>query len=119
MDSSWTGKLLETYDTHHDRFQIFPCFWTSGWKDYAFSLQQFSDSEILLQCSSSPFAESPDFVENERRVFDYLINNPDWAKTFPMRKPRVFERTPSGTWLRCKQHEVFDVVSVKIHNSVI
>lgn len=99
-DPSWKGKLLETYDTHRDRFQIAPCTWHSKWGQIAFSLQQYSDSEILLECSTSPFAESPDFVENERRMWSYLINHPDWRQTFVGRKPRVFERTISGEWVQ-------------------
>lgn len=33
----------------------------------ALSLQNLSDSEILSTCSTSPSAEGPDFVDNERR----------------------------------------------------
>lgn len=40
---------------------------TLDWRYYALSLQQYSDSEILLKCSTSPSAEGPDFVDNERR----------------------------------------------------
>ncbi|RWR73822.1 protein N-terminal asparagine amidohydrolase isoform X4 [Cinnamomum micranthum f. kanehirae] len=101
-DHRWDGKLLETYDTYHDRFHIAPCSWALYWRHYASSLQQYSDSEILLKCSTSPSAEGPDFVDNERRVFDYLIKYPDWRQTFPKGKPRVFERAPNGGWTRCK-----------------
>ncbi|OVA13056.1 Protein N-terminal asparagine amidohydrolase [Macleaya cordata] len=99
-DPNWRGKLLETYNTHIDQFQIAPCSWNPRWKDIALSLQQLSDSEILLRCSTSPFAEGPDFVDNERRLFDYLIQNSNWRETFPMRKPRVFKRTANGGWIR-------------------
>ncbi|XP_039123772.1 protein N-terminal asparagine amidohydrolase [Dioscorea cayenensis subsp. rotundata] len=78
MDSSWEGKLLETYDTKQDRFQIASCSWSSGWRQYVLSLQQLSDSEILSQCSTSPAAEPPDFVENERRKWAYMIEYADW-----------------------------------------
>lgn len=45
----------------------------SQWKQHmALSLQHLSDSEILQTCSTSPYAEGPDFVENERR---YNISN--------------------------------------------
>ncbi|XP_043691327.1 protein N-terminal asparagine amidohydrolase isoform X2 [Telopea speciosissima] len=100
-DPTWRGKLLETYDTHTDQFQIAPCSWTPRWKYFALSLQQLSDPEILLRCSTSPYAEGPDFVDNERRLFDYLIQHPNWRETFPTAKPRVFERTTDGQWLRC------------------
>ncbi|CAL1409245.1 unnamed protein product [Linum trigynum] len=33
----------------------------------AFALQDLSDEEILLQCSTSPSAEGPDFVNNMKR----------------------------------------------------
>ncbi|ONK70163.1 uncharacterized protein A4U43_C05F30920 [Asparagus officinalis] len=99
-DPGWKGKLLETYDTHHDRFQIAPCSWTSDWSQYAFSLLELPDSEILSRCSTSPAAESPDFIENERRMWDYLIKHPDWRQTFIRRKPRIFERTAGGEWKR-------------------
>ncbi|KAL5707651.1 protein N-terminal asparagine amidohydrolase [Ranunculus cassubicifolius] len=100
-DPTWKGKLLETYDTKNDQFQIAACSWTPRWKYIASSLQQFSDSEILLQCSTSPLAEGPDFIDNERRLFSYLIKQPNWRETFPMRQPRVFERTANGGWTRC------------------
>lgn len=99
-DPTWKGKLLETYDTRHDRFQIAPCSWSSNWAQIAYSLQQLSDSDILFQCSTSPFAEGPDFVDNDRRKWSYMIKYPDWRRTFSGRKPRIFERTAEGGWVR-------------------
>ncbi|KAF9595507.1 hypothetical protein IFM89_000595, partial [Coptis chinensis] len=43
-DSTWNGKLLKTYDTKNDQFQIAARSWTSRWKYIVFSLQQLSDS---------------------------------------------------------------------------
>lgn len=97
-DSRWKGRLLETYDTRTDLFKIAPCCWTLRQLHIALSLQQYSDSEILLMCSTSPSAEAPDFVENLKRQWDYLIEYPDWRETFPMKQPRVFERTADGGW---------------------
>ncbi|KAG8075271.1 hypothetical protein GUJ93_ZPchr0006g44563 [Zizania palustris] len=99
-DPSWQGRLLETYDTHRDTFQIAAAFWMPDWAEIASSLNQLSDSEVLLQCSTSPAAEPPHFVENERRIWKYLIENPDWEDTFPRYKPRVFHRTSDGRWSR-------------------
>lgn len=44
------------------------------------------------------------------RVSDYLIEYPDWRQTFPMRKPRIFERAPipNGGWTRCEWAPYFD-----------
>ncbi|KAK4411017.1 protein N-terminal asparagine amidohydrolase [Sesamum angolense] len=67
-DPSWTGKLLDTYDTRTDHFVIAPCVWTIRQKHIALTLQNLSDTEILLACSSSPYAEVPDFVDNEKRL---------------------------------------------------
>ncbi|KAH7544813.1 hypothetical protein FEM48_Zijuj01G0026100 [Ziziphus jujuba var. spinosa] len=100
-DSTWNGKLLETYDTQTDRFIIAPCCWTRRQVQIANSLKYLSDTEILHVCSTSPSAEGPDFVENERRIWDYLIKQPDWRKTFPGKRPRIFERTDTGGWKRC------------------
>ncbi|XP_064955466.1 protein N-terminal asparagine amidohydrolase isoform X1 [Musa acuminata AAA Group] len=100
-DSNWKGRLLDTYDTCHDRFEIAPCTWMSEWKSYASSLQQLSDSEFLLRCSTSPYAEAPDFVESQRRKWNYLIENPDWRHTFTGKKPRIFQRTDDGGWSKC------------------
>ncbi|KAM1285862.1 hypothetical protein EV1_028405 [Malus domestica] len=97
-DPSWKGKLLETYDTQTDRFKIAPCCWTLQQLHFALSLQRYSDSEILIMCSTSPSAENPDFVANMRRHWDYLIKHPDWRETFPMKQPRIFERTAEGGW---------------------
>ncbi|KAK9122665.1 hypothetical protein Sjap_012267 [Stephania japonica] len=101
QDPSWKGKLLDTYDTHNDRFQIAACSWSTRWKSIAISLQQLSDSEILLNCSTSPLAEGPDFVDNEKRLCDYLIRHPNWTQTFPRREPRIFEWTAGEGWVRC------------------
>ncbi|PUZ59920.1 hypothetical protein GQ55_4G082300 [Panicum hallii var. hallii] len=99
-DPTWQGRLLETYDTQCDVFRIAPACWMPNWADIASSLNQLSDSEVLMQCSTSPAAEPPHFVENERRIWKYLINNPDWEETFPKYKPRVFHRTSDGSWSR-------------------
>ncbi|XP_062178711.1 protein N-terminal asparagine amidohydrolase [Phragmites australis] len=99
-DPIWQGKLLETYDTQSDAFRIAAACWMPDWADIASSLDQLSDSEVLLQCSTSPAAEPPHFVENERRIWRYLIDNPDWEVTFPKYKPRVFHRTSDGRWSR-------------------
>ncbi|KAL3731777.1 hypothetical protein ACJRO7_028618 [Eucalyptus globulus] len=100
-DPTWRGKLLETYHTQDDKFIIAPCYWSWGQFYYASTLQCLSDSEILDQCSTSPYAEGPDFVDNIRRQFDYIIKHPDWTETFPQRQPRVFERNGQGGWRRC------------------
>ncbi|KAJ6309763.1 hypothetical protein OIU76_014657 [Salix suchowensis] len=100
-DPTWNAKLLETYDTQNDRFVIAPCSWTLWQEHYALTLQDLSDEEILLQCSSSPSAEGPEFVDNLRRQWDYLTKQPLWNLTFPMRHPRVFEWTADGSWKRC------------------
>jgi len=99
-DPTWQGRLLETYDTQCDVFRIAPACWMPNWADIASSLNQLSDSEVLMQCSTSPAAEPPHFVQNERRIWKYLINNPDWEETFPKHKPRVFHRTSDGSWSR-------------------
>ncbi|ONI20231.1 hypothetical protein PRUPE_2G004200 [Prunus persica] len=101
-DSSWKGKLMETYDTQTDQFKIAPCCWTLRQLDISLSLQDYSDPEILLMCSTSPSAEAPDFVENMRRQWEYLVEHPDWRETFPMKQPRIFERTAEGGWRRQK-----------------
>ncbi|CAA0808883.1 protein N-terminal asparagine amidohydrolase family protein [Striga hermonthica] len=103
-DPSWAGKLLDTYDTTTDRFVIAPCAWTIWQKETALSLKNLSDTEILLTRSSSPSAEGPDFVYNERRIADYLIAHPDWKETFPGRKARVFQRAADGAWSTMKDY---------------
>ncbi|XP_023529133.1 protein N-terminal asparagine amidohydrolase isoform X1 [Cucurbita pepo subsp. pepo] len=99
-DPSLKGRLLETYETHTDQFKIEPCCW-SPWKRYmALSLQQLSDAEILQSCSTSPSAEAPDFVENSRRQWAYLVEHSDWRESFPKKKPRIFRRAADGKWER-------------------
>lgn len=36
--------------------------------EYVWELNQLSDEEILTNCSTSPSAEGPDFVDNSRRL---------------------------------------------------
>ncbi|XP_040992558.1 protein N-terminal asparagine amidohydrolase isoform X2 [Juglans microcarpa x Juglans regia] len=100
-DCSWNGKLLDTYDTRTDQFRIASCCWTSRQRYIALTRRHLTDSEILLTCSTSPSAEGPDFVDNLRRQCEYLIKYPDWRETFPLKQPRVFERTSDGEWKRC------------------
>ncbi|KAJ1434415.1 Protein N-terminal asparagine amidohydrolase [Sesbania bispinosa] len=100
-DTSWTGKLLETYDSGTDCFKIAPCHWTLRQYHIALSLQHYSDSEILSICSTSPTAEGPDFVDNLRRQWNYLIEHPHWTETFPKKQPRTFARSTDGGWRRC------------------
>ncbi|XP_062178160.1 protein N-terminal asparagine amidohydrolase [Alnus glutinosa] len=100
-DHSWNGKLLETYDTQTDQFRIAPCHWTFRQKRFALTRRNFPDSEILLTCSTSPFAEGPDFVDNLRRQDQFLIKHPYWRETFPMNQPRVFKRAGDGGWKKC------------------
>ncbi|CAN6994884.1 hypothetical protein IGI04_017634 [Brassica rapa subsp. trilocularis] len=97
-DPSWNGKLLDTYDTKTDRFIIAPCSWTMRLVEYVWELNQLPDEEILVNCSTSPSAEGPDFIDNERRIWKYLLKYPEWSKTFQKRQPRVFERTANGSW---------------------
>ncbi|KAG4963054.1 hypothetical protein JHK82_039728 [Glycine max] len=75
-DANWNGKLLETYDCGIDYFKISPCRWTLRQNHIASSLLNYSDSEILSICSTSPTAEAPDFVENLKR--DRPFVNKEW-----------------------------------------
>ncbi|KAL2478529.1 protein N-terminal asparagine amidohydrolase family protein [Forsythia ovata] len=100
-DPNWEGRLLETYDTKTDHFVIAPCTWSMRPLYIAMEIQELSDTEILVKCSTSPSAEGPDFVENQRRQCDYLIHHPFWRETFHHKQPRVFQRTEDRNWLRC------------------
>lgn len=99
----WRNKLLETYDTDTDLFIIVPCPWNMGRVHMASYLQQLPDDEILQTCSTSPFAEAPDFIDNQRRQWDYLIRHPNWKETFRMGAPRVFTRNSNGGWTMVEQ----------------
>ncbi|KAG6420229.1 hypothetical protein SASPL_116750 [Salvia splendens] len=105
-DPNWRGKLLDTYDTSTDQFVIAPCAWSIRQKNIALALQNLSDAEILLSCSSSPSAEGPDFVDNERRKWDYLIRHPDWREAFPSKAPRLFQRTAHGAWAQAVRDNI-------------
>lgn len=99
-DPTWTGRLLETYDTETDCLVIAPCAWTIWQARVALTRQYLSDTEILLTCSSSPLAEGPDFVDDIKRKWDYLIRHPDWGETFPSKQARVFQRNADGSWVK-------------------
>ncbi|XP_047940109.1 protein N-terminal asparagine amidohydrolase-like isoform X2 [Salvia hispanica] len=105
-DPNWRGKLLDTYDTSTDQFVIAPCAWSIRQKNIALALQNLSDEEILLSCSSSPSAEGPDFVDNERRKWNYLIRHPDWREAFPSKAPRLFQRTAHGAWAQTVRDDI-------------
>ncbi|KAL3622428.1 hypothetical protein CASFOL_033839 [Castilleja foliolosa] len=84
-DPSWTGKLLDTYDTITDHFVIHPCAWSIRQKEMALALQNLSDTEILLNCSSSPSAECPHFVDNLRRDVGLFDPTPRLEKKFSVK----------------------------------
>lgn len=102
-DPRWRGKLLETYDSETDCFIIAPCSWNVRMVHRASALRKFSDSDILDICSTSPDAEAPDFVVNQRRQWDYLLQHPNWRDTFPKGLPRIFKRNPNGGWTMMEQ----------------
>ncbi|KAK9700076.1 hypothetical protein RND81_08G215800 [Saponaria officinalis] len=104
-DPRWKGRLLDTYDTETDRFIIAPCSWTARFVRMTSYLQQFTDSEVLHNCSTSPYAEAPDFVYNQRRQWDYLIKHSDWTDVFRMGQPRVFTRDANGGWVMVEQEQ--------------
>ncbi|KAJ7529629.1 hypothetical protein O6H91_15G059200 [Diphasiastrum complanatum] len=100
--ASTDGKdeLRAPYDTVLDRFVIAPCKWSLTWKFYALEVLRMSDAELLANCSTSPYAESPDFLEDMRRTYAYLWQYPEWRHTFPRGEPRVFTRSVTGGWIR-------------------
>ncbi|XP_074279855.1 protein N-terminal asparagine amidohydrolase [Silene latifolia] len=102
-DPCWRGKLLDTYDTETDQFIIAPSSWSVRKVQMATYLQQLPDSEILHTCSTSPYAEAPDFVYNQRRQWDYLIKHSNWKEVFRMGQPRVFKRDTNGQWVMIEQ----------------
>ncbi|KAJ3679023.1 hypothetical protein LUZ60_017034 [Juncus effusus] len=99
-DPIWRRKMLEIYDTSRDLFIIPPIQWSMYLVQMAFTMNQLSDSDILLQYSTSPFAEPPHFVESHRRIWKYLLEHPDWQYTFPAKRPRVFVRHSDGNWTK-------------------
>ncbi|KAJ3707898.1 hypothetical protein LUZ61_011603 [Rhynchospora tenuis] len=100
-DLNLRGKLLDIYDTKRDIF-IIPCVqWSFFWSELESAKAQLSDEEFLSECSTSPFAEPPHFVQCQRRTGRYLVEHPHWRYTFPEGKPRVFQRNDDGTWVKC------------------
>lgn len=100
-DTTWEGRLLETYDTRTDEFVIAPCKWMPAQSHYAAELLPLPDSQFLLRCSTSPYAESPDFIDTVRRGYAYLLEHPNWRSTFPNGQPRIFKRASNGGWVAC------------------
>nr|XP_043609194.1 protein N-terminal asparagine amidohydrolase [Erigeron canadensis] len=98
-DPRWTGRLLEAYETQTDRFVITPFSWSMRQVRIASLMRHRSDKEILLTTSTSPSAEGPDFVDTQKRVWEYLIQHPDWREVFTAKLPRVFNRTANNNWV--------------------
>ncbi|KAI7740794.1 hypothetical protein M8C21_030212 [Ambrosia artemisiifolia] len=98
-DPGRAGRLLDTYETQTDRFVITPFQWSNRLVRYAWWMRNRPDMEILYSTSTSPSAEGPDYVENQKRVWDYLIQHPDWKQVFPSKLARVFERIGSTSWV--------------------
>lgn len=94
----WRGGLIDTYITYMDKFVVSPFKWSYWWVKHAAEVLELSDSDLLAQCSTSPHAETEDFVESIRGSCHYVCKNPDWRQTFPKGQWRVFTRTTSGRW---------------------
>ncbi|KAI3683074.1 hypothetical protein L1987_83574 [Smallanthus sonchifolius] len=98
-DPRRTGQLLDTYETQTGRFVITPFSWSLGLVRHASLMRHRSDLEILLSSSTSPSAEGPNFVENQRRVWNFLIRHPNWRQVFRSKLARVFERDGNRNWV--------------------
>ncbi|KAL8262520.1 hypothetical protein R6Q59_023869 [Mikania micrantha] len=98
-DPRRSGRLLDTYETQTDRFVITPFTWTNQLVHYALLMRHRSDPEILLSTSTSPLAEGPDYVHNQKRVWDYLIQHPNSRLVFRSKLARVFERGGNMSWV--------------------
>ncbi|KAL2629039.1 hypothetical protein R1flu_013725 [Riccia fluitans] len=102
-DPSWDTSLLSPYQTHSDSYLIKPSKWSKVYMTYAPYMLSLNDEDFVQTFSSSPYAEGPEFVENCRRIFKYMLQFPDWKHTFPAGKPREFVRTDEGGWVQ-RQH---------------
>ncbi|KAL3685082.1 hypothetical protein R1sor_003104 [Riccia sorocarpa] len=99
-DPSWEPSLLSPYQTHTDSFIIKASKWGRRLVEFASYMLTLDDEDFLQKYSTSPYAEGPEFVDNCRRVFRYMVQFPDWEHTFPGWKSRVFVRTDEGGWIQ-------------------
>ncbi|KAM0052243.1 putative protein asparagine amidohydrolase [Helianthus debilis subsp. tardiflorus] len=98
-DPRRAGRLLDTYETHTDRFVITPFSWSGRLVNFARIMRYRSDPEILFSTSTSPYAEGSDYVKNQKRGWEYLIRHPNWKQVFPSKLARVFERVENTSWV--------------------
>nr|GEU95157.1 protein N-terminal asparagine amidohydrolase [Tanacetum cinerariifolium] len=97
-DTKLAGRLIDTYKTQSDSFVITPFSWGTHQLHTAKVMRHLSDPEILDCTSTSPTAEGPDFVDNQKRIWEYLRQHPDSKEVFPSTKARVFKRTGGTNW---------------------
>ncbi|XP_076893124.1 protein N-terminal asparagine amidohydrolase-like [Bidens hawaiensis] len=98
-DPSRSGRLIDTYETQTDRFVITPFPWSKWPVRNASLMRRRSDLEILFATSTSPLAKGPDYVKDQKRVWEYLIQNPNWKQVFPSKLARVFQRVGNTSWV--------------------
>ncbi|CAH9094660.1 unnamed protein product [Cuscuta europaea] len=98
-DPSWDGRLLDTYDNLSDHYVIAPCSWgRKGAKGFGWFLS-LSDREFADNYYFTPPAVlNRNEINYLRGIFAYIFNNPEWKKTFPGGRPRVFARIDCGGW---------------------
>ena len=63
------------------------------------SIATLSDSAVLQQTSTSPFAEAPSYPATMRRLFS-AIATLTTDDVFPGRNPRVYARGANGEWVK-------------------
>lgn len=61
---------------------------------------QLSDEEILQQNSTSPEQEPPNFLEDFRNMFRFVLDHPDpLVSVFPNGLPRYYKQSSDGRWV--------------------
>eukprot|EP00898_Chlorokybus_atmophyticus_P004697 jgi/Chlat1/5228/Chrsp33S05075 len=93
--------LAAPYVSDLDMFRIEP-FRYSAHELHPKHMLSLPDKVLLQWCSTSPAAESVDFIPHLRRNFQFLVKYKHWKMVFPGEQPRMFERRTqsdnSGLW---------------------
>eukprot|EP00271_Cylindrocystis_brebissonii_P003934 TRINITY_DN15207_c0_g1_i2.p1 TRINITY_DN15207_c0_g1~~TRINITY_DN15207_c0_g1_i2.p1 ORF type:complete len:379 (+),score=37.13 TRINITY_DN15207_c0_g1_i2:611-1747(+) len=95
------------YHTATDTYRIGPYIYQDNEEETRWLLG-LSDDDLLQQNSTSPWAESRDFVPNLRRQLQFYLDHPDSRMAFPNRKPKIFRRRAdesSSGWILWEEAE--------------
>ena len=89
-------KMFDIYNSDNRSIIIGPYPYKTPY--FAPAVLSLKDDQILEYFSTSPHCEPDDFVQATRKVFEFLIEQPDSTAIFKDGKPLIYQMDSTGVW---------------------